>query len=97
MSLKSKLYNIVIDDKTVGGRRFDIFIMILIVISLITFPLETLRVDNDLFFQVLNFFKSSIFSSLQKPKKRVFIFFSEPPPKKNIKSRNLLSAGKNYS
>ena len=55
MSFKSKLYNIVIDDKTVGGKRFDIFIMTLIVISLITFPLETLNIDNDLFFQILNF------------------------------------------
>ena len=51
MSFKSKLYNIVIDDKTVGGKRFDIFIMTLIVISLITFPLETLNIDNDLFFK----------------------------------------------
>ena len=55
MSLKSKLYNIIIDDKTVQGKRFDILIMILIVISLITFPLETLKIDNDLFFQILYF------------------------------------------
>jgi voltage-gated potassium channel len=43
MSLKEKLQRIVIHSDTTAGRRFDIFIQSLIVISLIGFSLETLN------------------------------------------------------
>lgn len=42
MNLKEKLQQIVIFSDTVPGRRFDIFIQCLIVVSLIGFSLETL-------------------------------------------------------
>tara|TARA_B110001454_G_scaffold216819_1_gene240794 strand:- start:166 stop:897 length:732 start_codon:yes stop_codon:yes gene_type:complete len=42
-SLKEELFDIVIDDDTKQGRLFDTFIQILIIISLITFPLETIK------------------------------------------------------
>ena len=53
MSFKSKLYNIVIDDKTVGGKRFDIFIMTLIVISLIV-ATYYLLIPKNIFFSAFS-------------------------------------------
>jgi len=53
-SLKEELYDIIIDDDTPQGRTFDSFIQFLIVISLLTFPLETFKFNSDLYYQVLS-------------------------------------------
>jgi len=42
MSLKEKLYKVVIDSDTVSGRRFDIAIQLFIIISILGFALETI-------------------------------------------------------
>ena len=55
--MKSFLYNLVIDNTTRYGKIFDLAIQLLIILSLITFSIETLpNLDNSLI-QVLNQFE----------------------------------------
>ena len=55
--MKSFLYNLVIDNTTRYGKIFDLAIQLLIMLSLITFSIETLpNIDNSLI-QVLNQFE----------------------------------------
>jgi len=55
--MKSFLYNLVIDNTTRYGKIFDLTIQLLIILSLITFSIETLpSIDNSLI-QVLNQFE----------------------------------------
>jgi voltage-gated potassium channel len=64
-SLKEELVDLIIDDDTRQGRFFDLFIQSLIVLSLITFPLETIKNLSPSMIQVLNsieIFTVSIFS-----------------------------------
>jgi voltage-gated potassium channel len=64
-SLKEELVDLVIDDDTRQGRLFDLFIQALIVLSLITFPLETIKNLSPSMIQVLNsieIFTVSIFT-----------------------------------
>ena len=53
----SLIRKVVIDSDTKAGRVFDIFIQVLIILSLVSFSLETLPNLSDDFRQVLNYFE----------------------------------------
>ena len=50
----NKLKDIVLKSDSVSGRRFDIFIQLCIIVSLISFSLETLNNISESFLKVLN-------------------------------------------
>ncbi len=56
--IKNKLYNIIIDSDTKHGRRFDIFIQVLILLSITSFSLETLPEIDEEFSGYLNVFET---------------------------------------
>jgi voltage-gated potassium channel len=56
--IKNKLYNIIIDSDTKHGRRFDIFIQVLILLSITSFSLETLPEIDEEFLGYLNVFET---------------------------------------
>ena len=55
MTIKNKLQKIVIDSDTLSGKRFDIFIQICIIISLISFSIETLNNLSESTINILKF------------------------------------------
>ena len=57
MNIKTQLYKIVIDSDTKYGRRFDIFIQLLIFLSLISFSIETLPDLDEDFVKFLSVFE----------------------------------------
>tara|TARA_X000000368_G_C22932424_1_gene668276 strand:+ start:276 stop:986 length:711 start_codon:yes stop_codon:yes gene_type:complete len=57
MNLKDNLYNIIIDSDTKQGKWFAIFIQTLIILSLLSFSLETLPDIDDNYQKVLNVFE----------------------------------------
>lgn len=57
MNLKDNLYNIIIDSNTKQGKWFAIFIQTLIILSLLSFSLETLPDIDDNYQKVLNVFE----------------------------------------
>lgn len=57
MNLKNNLYNIIIDSDTKQGKWFAIFIQTLIILSLLSFSLETLPDIDDNYQKVLNVFE----------------------------------------
>lgn len=57
MNLKDNLYNIIIDSDTKQGKWFAIFIQTLIILSLLSFSLETLPDIDDNYQKVLNIFE----------------------------------------
>ena len=81
-----KLRNIVIDNNTKNGRRFDLFTQALIILSLVSFSFETLPNLDDGIKELLNVFETisvCIFSAEyllrvflnKKPFKYIFSFF----------------------
>lgn len=57
MSLKRKIKIIVEENQTLAGRWFDISIQVIIILSLISFSIETLPNSNDSLRQILNSFE----------------------------------------
>lgn len=83
---KQSLYNIVIENTTKNGRRFDLFIQALIVLTVLSFSIETLPNLNPVIKEILEYFEIigvCIFSVeyllriylTQNPLKYIFSFF----------------------
>ena len=58
MTFKERLYNIIIEHNTKGGKYFDLFIQVLIILSLFTFSLETLPNISDRLRNFLDYFET---------------------------------------
>ena len=86
MNFKQSLHNIVIENDTKNGRLFDLFIQALIILSILSFSLETLPDLNPVVKEILEDFEIIgvlIFSVeyllriylTNKPLKYIFSFF----------------------